>query len=124
MATDLSEFLSRFDEYRDGFWTACLDRRVEGSIAIDALKADSVGAHLRWYILSPALHGQGIGKRLLATALEFCRNRKYAHIYLWTFDGLHTARHLYEQNGFNLVHEQTGSQWGTLVTEQKFVCEF
>jgi len=30
---------------------------------------------------------------------------------------------LYEKNGFKLANEQQGDQWGTLVTEQKYVCD-
>jgi GNAT superfamily N-acetyltransferase len=123
VATELSEFLGRFDERRDGFWTACSDNRVQGSIAIDGIKAESEGFHLRWYIVSESLHGQGIGCRLLSTALDFCRERHCKQVFLWTFKGLDAARHLYEKRGFELVHEQQGSQWGTRVTEQKYVCE-
>ena len=107
----------------DGFWTACSDNRVQGSIIIDGIKADSEGAHLRWYIVSEKLHGQGIGRQLISIAMDFCRKRHYKQVFLWTFAGLDPARHLYEKSGFKLVHEQQGSQWGTTVTEQKYVCE-
>jgi|GEM_PF-6995462 len=48
VAVELSEFLKRYDETRDGFWTVLADGRVEGSIAIDGFHAESEGAHLRW----------------------------------------------------------------------------
>jgi len=35
--------------------------------------------------------------------------------------GLDAARSLYERNGFTLADEYVGTQWGTPVTEQKFV---
>ena len=124
VATELSEFLGRFDERRDGFWTACVHNRVEGSISIDGIKADAEGAHLRWYIVSDNFHGQGIGGRLLSIAMDFCRKHHYQKVFLWTFEGLDPARHLYEKNGFKLSHEQQGSQWGTTVTEQKYICDF
>lgn len=122
VATELSEFLKRYDESRDGFWTALVDGRVEGSITIDGIHAESEGAHLRWFIMSDALRGKGAGNRLIDTALNFCRNRRYHTIYLWTFEGLDAARHLYEKNGFRLVKEQYGTQWGTEVNEQQFEC--
>lgn len=121
VATELSEFLSRFDETRDGFWTACRGGRVEGSLAIDGIKAQSEGAHLRWFILSDAVRGQGMGNRLMEAAMSFCRQKGYERVYLWTFSGLDPARHLYEKFGFRLDHEQKGTQWGTRVLEQKFV---
>ena len=123
VATELSEFAGRFDDRRDGFWTACSDNRVQGSIIIDGIKADSEGAHLRWYIVSENIHGQGIGRQLISIAMDFCRKRHYKQVFLWTFAGLDAARHLYENSGFKLVHEQQGSQWGKTVTEQKYVCE-
>lgn len=89
VATQLSEFLTRYDAERDGFWTASLEGRIEGSITIDAADAH-------------------------------CRARRYARVHLWTFEGLHAARHLYDTAGFRLVEQRRGSQWGTEVTEQKF----
>ena len=120
VATELSEFLHRYRENRDGFWTVLAGGRVEGAIAIDGLHAESKGAHLRWFIISDALRGKGTGSRLIDAAIGFCRNRDFRKIYLWTFDGLHAARHLYEKNGFRLVEARSGSQWGTEVKEQRF----
>ena len=55
--------------------------------------------------------------------MAFCQSRRYQHVYLWTFEGLHAARHLYDKAGFRLVHEQRGTQWGHDVTEQRFELE-
>jgi len=121
VAEGLSEFWSRFDERRDGFWTACLGGQVEGSIAIDGIHADSEGAHLRWFILAPELHGRGLGNRLLETAINFCHHCGYHRVYLWTFQGLDAARHLYEKFGFSLATEKRGTTWGVEVNEQEFV---
>ena len=48
VATELSVFLKRYDENRDGFWTVAVNGRIEGGIAIDGRHAESDGAHLRW----------------------------------------------------------------------------
>jgi len=120
VATDLVEFLRRFDARRDGFWTASLAGRIEGSIAMDARGSEVEGAHLRWFILSDALRGKGVGSRLIEFAVDCCRDRDYEKVYLWTFEGLGAARHLYEKAGFSLVEEFRGSQWGREVTEQRF----
>lgn len=48
---------------------------------------------------------------------------QYKKVYLWTFQGLNTARHLYEKCGFKLVEEHEGTQWGKTVIEQKFLLE-
>jgi ribosomal protein S18 acetylase RimI-like enzyme len=120
VAKDMAEFLSRFDKTRDGFWTVCLKNKVEGSIAIDGIKATTDGAHLRWFILSPEARGRGFGNGLMEEAISFCKKRDYRKIYLCTFEGLYAARHLYEKFGFKLVEENEGTQWGTSVMEQKF----
>jgi GNAT superfamily N-acetyltransferase len=121
VAAELSEFLRRYDGRRDGFWTASLDGRVEGSITIDGLHAEDEGAHLRWFIVSDALRGSGIGHRLINSAIDFCRKCGYPRVYLWTFEGLIPARHLYEKSGFNLVEQHRGAQWGREVNEQRFL---
>jgi GNAT superfamily N-acetyltransferase len=120
VAKEMSEFLSRFDETRDGFWTICLNHQVEGSIAIDGIKATTEGAHLRWFILSPETRGRGFGNQLMEEAISFCKKRGFTKVCLCTFEGLHAARHLYEKFGFKLVEEEEGTQWGTKVIEQKF----
>lgn len=122
VASELSEFLKRYDGNRDGFWTVSVAGRVEGAITIDGLHHESEGAHLRWFILSDALRGQGAGNQLIDTAMRFCRDKGYARVYLWTFEGLGAARHLYEKAGFRLVEEHRGTQWGTEVREQRFEC--
>jgi len=121
VATELAEFLKRYDEKRDGFWTASLRGRVEGAVAIDGVHAADEGAHLRWYIVSDTLRGGGIGNRLIHEAIDFCRKCGYRRVYLWTFEGLNAARHLYEKNGFNLVDQRRGAQWGKEVNEQRFL---
>jgi GNAT superfamily N-acetyltransferase len=120
VATELAEFLCRFEKRRDGFWTLLKDDRVEGAIAIDGLKAATEGAHLRWFIVSPELKGSGWGRRLVTEAVAFCDRQAYRQIGLWTFAGLDAARHLYEAYGFHLVSQGEGVQWGTPVVEQRF----
>ncbi len=121
VATELSKFLSRYNEKRDGLWTASLEDRVEGSITIDGIHAESEGAHLRWFIISSKLRGHGVGNTLMEKAVDFCKRSNYYRVYLWTFDGLNAARHLYEKFGFRLVEQHEGAQWGAKVNEQKFV---
>ena len=123
VAAELAAFLLRLDAARDGFWTVSLDGCVQGAIALDALEVKSKGAHLRWFILSDALRGQGWGRRLLGQALELCRQRGYDRAYLWTFSGLEAARHLYEDAGFRLVEEREAEQWGKRMLEQRYALQ-
>ena len=120
VARELSDFCERYVDDRDGLWLAMKEGHIEGSIAIDGLDANENGAHLRWFICSDRVRGSGMGTALLEAAIAFCRSRRYDLVDLWTFEGLDTARHLYEKFGFRLVHEQRGAQWGVEVNEQRF----
>ena len=123
VATELAAFLGRYDEEKDGFWTAVVGGHIEGSITIDGAHAATEGAHLRWFIISDDLRGKGVGNQLMDTAMDFCRSRGYKRVYLWTFEGLNPARHLYEKNGFRLIEQHKGNQWGREVNEQRFELE-
>lgn len=122
VAVEMAAFLNRFDEGRDGLWTAMDSGRVEGAIVLDGLHGRDQGAHLRWFIVSDASRGTGVGGRLIRSAMTFCRARGYQRVYLWTFQGLDAARHLYEKEGFTLVESRSGKQWGVEVLEQRFEC--
>jgi GNAT superfamily N-acetyltransferase len=120
VAIELSEFLCRFNQARDGFWIASAEGKIVGSIAIDGIHFDDKGGHLRWFIVTQENQGQGIGKLLIKEAIEFCRRAEFNRVYLWTFAGLDAARHLYENFGFKLSEQHEGNQWGKTVTEQMF----
>jgi len=121
IATSMAEFIARYDSSRDAIWLVVKDGQVEGSITIDGIHAESEGAHLRWFIVSENLRGNGYGKQLLNHAIQFCEERNYTSIYLRTFEGLHAARKLYEGAGFRLVHQEVGDHWGPVVNVQEFV---
>ncbi len=120
VATGLCEFLNRFDKSRDLFLTAIHDEKIIASIAIDGIRSESEGAHLRWFIAAHGYQNTGVGSMLIRNALDFCRTCGFRKVYLWTFAGLDAARHLYEKNGFVLCDESEGSQWGVAVKEQRF----
>lgn len=120
VASELSQFILRYDPNKDLLLTVSIDNQIQGSIVIDGWQAHTQGAHLRWFIVSEPFMGKGIGKRLLNEAIAFCRKKHYQEIYLWTFEGLDVAHHLYKAAGFVLVKQQTGNQWGKKVTEQLF----
>ena len=121
VASELAEFIGRYIEERDGFWIVLVNGRIEGSITVDGLHAAHEAAHLRWFIVADALRGKGIGNQLISAVIQFCREKGYNRVYLWTFEGLHAAQHLYEKAGFRLVEQHRGTQWGTEVNEQRFV---
>ena len=109
VATELAAFYTSFVPERDGAWLARAGKTIVGGIFIDGSQAVGEGARLRWFILDPACHGQGIGSRLMSEAVAFCQRKNYHRVYLTTFAGLESARHLYDKYGFRVCAEEDGS---------------
>ena len=115
---DIAQFLARYDAERDGVWVAVDGGEVLGTIVIDGgANDDPTCAQLRWFIMADALRGRSFGRRMMAVAMDFARNR-YARVRLGTFAGLDAARHLYEAFGFRKVYEGPTTTWGPEVLEQ------
>ncbi len=120
VAVELSEFLSRFDKTRDGFWIAEDNGKIAGSVSIDGIEGKTKGARLRWFIVDPEMHGYGIGRMLMREAVLFCKIAHHSKIYLTTFAGLDPAKYLYESLGFVLREEWEDAHWGKTVMAQQF----
>lgn len=116
VARELADLLLRFDPARDFFRTVRCGDRLVGSIAVDG-KRTGTEAQLRCFILAPEARGHGFGRRLLAEALAFCRDRGFRHIYLHTIAGLDASAHLYRAAGFTITEESPGEQWGRRMVE-------
>lgn len=115
VATEIAEFAPRHDMAGNLLLAARNERGFVGSIVIDGGTAPA--ARLRWFVVDPALQGHGIGRELLARAMEFARAH---HNYVWltTIVELHAARHLYETQGFTLAAEHMDATWGRVMYEQ------
>jgi GNAT superfamily N-acetyltransferase len=96
-------FIEAYDQNRDLVLTAQVGDTLVGSIAVVGDVPGPASAQLRFFIVDPAWHGHGVGSILLGQALEFCRKRGLATVFLWTVDGLPQSRHLYEKAGFRVV---------------------
>lgn len=120
VATELSSFIESYNSEQDCIYSIVKGGKIEGSVTIDGTSEASNVAHLRWFIVSDNLRGLGAGNQLMHQAMTFCKQQAYDSVYLWTFKGLSSARHLYEKFGFSLTEESTGDQWGATVTEQRF----
>ncbi|MDG2676058.1 GNAT family N-acetyltransferase [Vibrio sp. 1733] len=97
-----------------------MDDQILASVAIDGEDLGHNRTHLRWFIVDDSLRGCGLGKQILNSALAFTDAQGFVQINLWTFSGLNAARYLYESQGFALVEEKLGLQWGIEVLEQRF----
>jgi GNAT superfamily N-acetyltransferase len=96
-------------------WVAELDGRVVGSIAV--VDAGNGEGQLRWFLLAPEARGTGLGRRLLETAMAYCRERRMLRVFLWSFSDLAAALLLYERAGFTVTERRTANVWGAERTE-------
>lgn len=115
------DFVKAHDEDRENIWVAELGGKVIGSIAI--VKVDNSTAQLRWFLIEPDIRGKGLGKRLMSTVMEFCREKNYSRVFLWTISNLKAARHLYEYYGFELTDTCEHDIWGRHLVEERWDIE-
>jgi GNAT superfamily N-acetyltransferase len=118
VAGPLAEFACRGGD-GDRLWLAECGGRVVGCVAIVA--NSEMEAQLRWFLVEPSARGHGLGSRLLREAVEFCKERGYKTVVLWTVSALVAASRLYRAAGFEKVEETPAQRWGALVVEEKYV---
>lgn len=118
----VEKYVLKFDkthvEDKEKIWIAEIDNKPAGVIAI--VKADDTTAQLRWFLIEPEMRGKGLGHKLMKTALDFCKERNYKHVFLWTVSSLETARHLYKSYGFRLTETMTNDTWANNLTEERW----
>jgi ribosomal protein S18 acetylase RimI-like enzyme len=56
----------------------------------------------------------------MTRAVDFCKAKQYRGIFLWTFDELHAAMHLYRSFGFQRTETRTHFRWGRNLTEERY----
>lgn len=118
----VEKYVKKFDEYHDAdkenIWIAEEDGRPVGMIAI--VKADESTAQLRWFLIEPEARGLGLGYMLMNTVMDFCLEKGYKHIFLWTVSILGAARKLYKSFGFKLTETKTNDSWGKELVEERW----
>jgi len=85
-------------------WIAELDSNVVGNIWLNLIEKipnpapeTEFHAYITNFFVLEELRGQGVGSRLLETALSWCRERRIHAAILWPSE---RSRPLYERNGF------------------------
>src|SRR5579872_3868993 len=108
IAEEQIEFFRRFDPACDRVWVAMRGGVPQGGLTIEGPKSESGrdAARLRFFILDESVRGQGLGRRMLAAAMQFCRDQRYPSVYLTTLPGLDAAFRLYAEQGFALVSKR------------------
>lgn len=90
---------------RSRFWICLSNDTVIGTVAIREMN-DSTARLNRMFVVT-SYHGQGVGQRLLAHALDFARAKHYHQIILNTHPLMQRAHRFYERNGFRRVAEES-----------------
>lgn len=99
-------------------WVAEINGRVAGFIGMVGL--DDEVAQLRWFLIEPEFRGVGLGRRLLKVAMDFCTENKYKKVFLWTFQGLNAACHLYSSFGFVPTQQVENDTWKQGLIEERW----
>lgn len=118
VAGPLSEFALSQDKEKQRIWVVESSGKVIGCIAIVKNSYDE--SQLRWFILHPDQRGKGLGKALVAEAVDFSRKMGYKRVILWTFNELEVAIAIYKKFGFVKKEEKAHHLWGRELVEEKY----
>lgn len=95
---DLADICAHYQDAGGSFWVLDEEGFVSGCIGATPAGFDSCELH-RLYLLD-SRRGKGWGRRLLETALAWCRAAGCARVFLWSDIRFERARDLYVRCGF------------------------
>ncbi len=97
------------DDTNGRIWLAERSGVLVGCAAI-VLRENDIG-QLRWVVVDPAERGHGLGKDLVARALNYCRDRGCRSVILETTNGLPESEKMYEKLGFCITSNTVAELW-------------
>ncbi len=105
-----AQFLRDFEPRKDHCWIAERDGERVGSLVL--VRENDTEARLRLLLVEPSARGLGIGRTLVVESLHFAIAAGYRSVVLWTNDVLHSARRIYEGQGFVLESAEPHTRFG------------
>jgi GNAT superfamily N-acetyltransferase len=118
LAGGVHTFVNQFDKKKDCMYILEKNGVSSGCVAITHV--DEVTAQLRFFFLEPGVRGQGAGRKLLDRTIDFYKEKKYDHVFLWTFSTLMAARHLYASKGFQITETHVNNDWDRSILEERW----
>ena len=82
-------------------------------------EGDGLG-RIRWVLLAPEARGLGLGRRMVAEAVEEARRLGLERLELDTFGALRAAAAIYRSLGFEMVSAEETEMWGPPITYQHY----
>lgn len=111
-------FVNDFDPGKDCMYI--LENRGIPSGCVAITHAGAATAQLRFFFLEPAARGRGFGHLLMDRAIDFCKEKCYERVFLWTFSTLVAARYLYRSRGFRITGTHENTDWGEKILEERW----
>lgn len=113
-----ADFVANFDAERDCSWMAERDGVVVGAVLV---KRETVRtARLTMLHVESRARGTGIGRRLIAEAIDFATRAGYDAMELELFDVMKTARFLAHGAGFRHMDESAHTLFGKPLQRQRW----
>ncbi|KAL2171891.1 hypothetical protein VTG60DRAFT_1278 [Thermothelomyces hinnuleus] len=132
-SASISDLIRRLDRPVNQVWSAVMTtpaqdlaasprERTVGVVYVDGERSGLQGvARLRAFIVDESARGLGIGKRLLAAAMQFVKDTGFRECHLSTLRSLTVARRLYEREGFKEAGESWFEGYGKGVMELNYI---
>ncbi len=112
------EFHQQYDPEKDRVWICEHHDKIIGFLLL--MHRGNATAQLRFFILKQGYRGIGLGKKLIKLFMNFLREKKYKHCYLWTTHEQEAAAYLYKKEGFILTEEKKSEIFGKPLMEQRY----
>lgn len=117
-----ADFIDQLEPARERCWIAERNGERVGCVFLVRDREQPRGAiptaRLRLLLVDPSARGLGLGNTLVSQCTHFARSAGYRRIVLWTNSVLHTARRIYQREGYQLVREKPYTAFGKDLVSQ------
>lgn len=117
----VNQLINQFDDNKDCMYILEYGGQPSGCIAITHVGVET--AQLRFFFIEATLRGLGAGQKLIDMAINFCKEKQYKHLFLWTFSDLEAAKHLYIKKRFQIKEIRGNKEWGSPIIEERWNLE-